>query len=104
MARANAAELFGRQELQTLLEHLRATVPSVVKDVGSEVLPLVAAHRAVALLLRERAWPRDPIAVFEAMLDASAHAREPRELAEAARRTHRPAAASPRRRTRCSSR
>jgi flagellar biosynthesis protein FlhA len=86
IVRANAAELFGRQEFQTLLEHLRATVPTVVKDVGSDVLPIVTAHRAFALLLRERAWPRDPIAVFEAMLDAAPHAREPRELAEAVRR------------------
>jgi len=84
--RANAAELFGRQELQTLVEHLRATVPSIVKDVGSDVLPIVTAHRAFALLLRERAWPRDPVAVFEAMLDAAPHAREPRDIAEAARR------------------
>jgi flagellar biosynthesis protein FlhA len=84
--RANASELFGRQELQTLVEHLRATVPSIVKDVGSDVLPIVTAHRAFTLLLRERAWPRDPVAVFEAMLDAAPHAREPREIAEAARR------------------
>jgi flagellar biosynthesis protein FlhA len=84
--RANAAELFGRQELQTLVEHLRASVPSIVKDVGSETLPIVTAHRAFTLLLRERAWPRDPVAVFEAMLDAAPHAREPRDIAEAARR------------------
>src|SRR6202022_3465848 len=36
LARAHAAELFGRQEFQTLVEHLRGSVPSVVKDVGSE--------------------------------------------------------------------
>ena len=41
-------------------------------------------HRAFALLLREGAWPRDPIAVLEAMLEAGTH--DPRELAEAARR------------------
>jgi flagellar biosynthesis protein FlhA len=86
IVRGNAAELFGRQEFQTLIEHLRSTVPSIVKDVGTDVLPVVAAHRALALLLRERAWPRDPIAVFEAMLDAAPHARDPRELAEAVRR------------------
>jgi flagellar biosynthesis protein FlhA len=86
IVRANAAELFGRQEFQTLLEHLRATVPSIVKDVGTDLLPVVTAHRAVTLLLRERAWPRDPIAAFEAMLDAAPHHREPRELAEACRR------------------
>jgi len=87
VVRANASELFGRQELQTLVEHLRATVPSIVRDVGTDALPIVTAHRAFALLLRERAWPRDPVAVFEAMLDAAPHAREPRDIAEAARRT-----------------
>jgi flagellar biosynthesis protein FlhA len=86
IVRANAAELFGRQEFQTLLEHLRATVPSIVRDVGTDLLPVVTAHRAVTFLLRERAWPRDPVAVFEAMVDAAPHAREPRDLAEAVRR------------------
>jgi flagellar biosynthesis component FlhA len=38
----------------------------------------------MTLLLREAAWPRDPVAVFEAMLEAGTH--DPRELAEAARR------------------
>jgi flagellar biosynthesis protein FlhA len=86
VVRANASELFGRQELQTLVEHLRATVPAIVKDVGTDALPIVTAHRAFTLLLRERAWPRDPVAVFEAMLDAAPHARDAREIAEAARR------------------
>jgi flagellar biosynthesis protein FlhA len=86
IVRANASELFGRQELQTLVEHLRATVPSIVKDVGTDALPIVTAHRAFTLLMRERAWPRDPVAVFEAMLDAAPHARDARDIAEAARR------------------
>ncbi|MDQ6925916.1 MAG: FHIPEP family type III secretion protein, partial [Candidatus Eremiobacteraeota bacterium] len=86
VARTHAAELFGRQEFQTLIEHLRGLVPSVVKDVGGDGLPLAVAHRAFVHLLRERAWPRDPIAVFEALVDAAATSREPRELAEAARR------------------
>jgi flagellar biosynthesis protein FlhA len=86
IARTHAAELFGRQEFQTLVEHLRASVPSVVKDVGTELLPVAAAHRAFVHLLRERAWPRDPIAVFETLVDAAAATRDPRELAEAGRR------------------
>jgi flagellar biosynthesis protein FlhA len=84
-ARTHAAELFGRQEFATLVEHLRASVPSVVKDVG-DVLPAGAAHRAFVHLLRERAWPRDPVTVFEALIDAAAVTRDPRDLAEAARR------------------
>ncbi|MBV8579728.1 MAG: FHIPEP family type III secretion protein [Candidatus Eremiobacteraeota bacterium] len=86
VARAHAAELFGRQEFQTLVEHLRASVPSVVKDIGGDMLPAGAAHRALVHLLRERVWPRDPVAVFEALVDAAALTRDPRELAEAVRR------------------
>ncbi len=83
-ARRFASELVGRQELQTLLEHLRTTHPAAVKDIGGEALPLGTVHRAVGMLLAESAWPRDPLAVFEAMLESGE--REPRELAEAARR------------------
>ncbi|MGD1067362.1 MAG: FHIPEP family type III secretion protein, partial [Vulcanimicrobiaceae bacterium] len=86
IVRAHAAELVGRQEFQTLLEHLRASVPTLVKDVGSELLPIGVAHRAFCHLLRERTWPRDPIAVFEAFVDAAPAVRDPREIAEAARR------------------
>ncbi len=84
IARTHAAELVGRQELQTLLEHLRSTVPALIKEVGGDALPFGALHRAIGLLLREGAWPRDPIAVLESMLEAGT--RDPRDLAEAARR------------------
>lgn len=86
IARTHAEALFGRQELQTLLEHLKATVPTVIKEIGTEALPFAAVHRAFALLLRERAWPRDPVAVLESMIECAATSREPRELAEAARK------------------
>jgi flagellar biosynthesis protein FlhA len=84
LARTHAVELVGRQEFQTLLEHLRSSVPALVKEIGGDGLPFSAVHRAFSLLLREGAWPRDPVAVLEAMLDARTH--DPRELAEAARR------------------
>ena len=87
IVRCNASELFGRQEFHTLVEHLRASVPSLVKDVGGDLLPVATAHRVFVQLLRERAWPRDPIAVFEAMLDIAPATRDARELTEAARRT-----------------
>ncbi len=86
VTRAQASLLLGRQELQTLLEHLRVTVPTVVKEIGTEVLPLSTVQKAFALLLRERVWPRDPVAVLEAMIDALPAGRDPRDLAEAARR------------------
>ncbi|MBV8150182.1 MAG: FHIPEP family type III secretion protein [Candidatus Eremiobacteraeota bacterium] len=85
VARAHAAALLGRQEFATLLEHLRALAPALLKEVGEQALPVALAHRAFLLLLRERMWPRDPLLALEAMVDA-AHTRDPRELAEAARR------------------
>ena len=84
VVRTYAAELVGRQELHSLLEHLRAVVPALVKEVGGEGLAFGALHRAYTLLLRESAWPRDPVAVLEAMLEAKTQ--DPGELAEAARR------------------
>jgi len=87
MVRTYAPELLGRQEFHTLIEHLRASVPSLMKDVGGDLLPIATAHRVFGALLREHAWPRDPIAVFEAVLDAAPATRDPRDLVEAARRT-----------------
>ena len=86
IARRHASELLGRQELHTLLEHLRASVPSLVKEVGSDALPFATVHRVFELLLRERVWPRDTVALLETLVDASATTRDVRELLEAARR------------------
>jgi flagellar biosynthesis protein FlhA len=86
IARSHAVELLGRQELHTLLEHLRASVPSLVKEVGTDALPYATVHRVFESLLRERAWPRDIVATIEALVDASTVTRDPRELAEAVRR------------------
>ena len=90
VVRMHAAELFGRQELQTLLDYLRASVPALIKDV-TEALPIVALHRVFGMLLRERVWPRDVIATLEAILEGAQTTRDPRELYETVRRTIVPA-------------
>lgn len=86
IAREHADALLGRQELQTMLEHLRSTVPTVVKDIGSDLLPLPLVQKTFKLLLKERVWPRDPVCVLEAMIDAAPSARDARDLAEGVRR------------------
>lgn len=91
LVRRHAGELLGRQEFHTLIEHMRASVPSVVKDIGGDLLPIATAHRVFTQLLRERAWPRDPIAIFETLLDAALTSRDARELTEAVRRVVVPA-------------
>jgi flagellar biosynthesis protein FlhA len=86
IARMHAADLLGRQELHTLVEHLRTSVPSLVKELGTDALPFATVHRVFESLLAEGAWPRDAIATLEALVDASAVTRDPRELTEAVRR------------------
>jgi len=86
VARSHASALLGRQELHTLVEHLRASVPSLVKEIGNDGVPLATVHRVFEALLRERVWPRDPVGTLEALIDAAASTRDPRELTEAVRR------------------
>ncbi len=85
-ARSHAAELVGRQEIQTLVEHLRAGAPALAKEIGADGVPVSVVQRVYEALLRERVWPRDPIAVLEAIVDAWSQSRDPRDLTEAARR------------------
>ena len=91
VARTHAPSLFGRQEFTTLLEHLRASVPSLIKEVAADALPVAVAHKAFLALLRERIWPRDPVATLEALIDAAQTTHDPRELAETVRKTLVPA-------------
>ncbi len=86
IVRGEAAELVGRQEIQTICEHLRASVPTLVKEIGTESLPLSTVQRVFERLLRERIWPRDIVATFEVLIDAATVERNPSALVEAVRR------------------
>ncbi len=86
ITRTRAAAIFGRQEMQTLIEHLKTRVPALVKEIGTDALPLATLHKTLVSLLKERVWPRDPVFAIETIVDASATTRDPRELAETARK------------------
>ena len=83
IVRANAAELFGRQEFQTLIDHLRNAVPTLVKEIAPDALAPGSVHRAWQQLLRERIWPRDPVLALDAMVGSGRH--DARDLCAAAR-------------------
>ncbi|TAM62492.1 flagellar type III secretion system protein FlhA [bacterium] len=85
-AREHAAALFGRQEFATLLEHLRAAVPALIKEVGGEPLPQPLAHRVFTRLLSEGIWPRDPVAILEELVECARASQDLEALLERARR------------------
>jgi flagellar biosynthesis protein FlhA len=84
-ARAHAARLVGRQELQTMVEHLHSTVPSLMKEIGGDRVPLPLVLRVFQALLRERVWPRDAVTTFEALLDAASETNDEGLLLERVR-------------------
>ena len=85
-AREHAAALMGRQAFATLLEHLRGNVPALVREVGTELLPLPLAHNVFTRLLAESVWPRDPVAILEELVDGARVSCELEFLVERARR------------------
>jgi flagellar biosynthesis component FlhA len=55
------------------------------------LLPAATVQHVFCALLAERVWPRDPVAVLEALVAAVPGRREPRELIETVRRAILPA-------------
>ncbi len=43
---------------------------------ATDGVPLATVHRVFEALLRERVWPRDPVATLEALIDAAAQTRD----------------------------
>jgi len=85
-ARSHAAALLGRQEVQTLVDHVRATHPAVVKGVIPELASLGLVQRVLAHLLRESVSIRDLVAIFETIADEIETTKDAGAIGEAARR------------------
>jgi flagellar biosynthesis protein FlhA len=69
LIRQNAAELIGRQELQTLLDAFKQSAPKVVEDLIPNLLPLGSVLKVIKNLLREGVSVRDLRSILEALAD-----------------------------------
>ena len=69
LIRLHAAELLGRQDVQRLIDNLRAEQPAVVDAVLPDVLSLADVHRVLQALLEERVSIRDLATVLETLAD-----------------------------------
>ena len=67
--KANADELLGRQEVQTLLDNLAKSYPKVVEELVPKVVSVGTIHRVLQRLLRERIPIRDLLTVLETLAD-----------------------------------
>lgn len=82
LVRAHAQELMGRQELQQLLDALKATAPKVIEDVIPNLLPMGAVLKVLKNLLREGVSIRDLKTILEALAEAAPTQKDPQLLTE----------------------
>ena len=78
-------ELFGRQELQTLLDNFKEQYPKVVEDLVPNLVTPGLLLRVMQNLLREQVPIRDLRTILEAMLEVAPGSKDPITLTEAVR-------------------
>jgi flagellar biosynthesis protein FlhA len=65
----NAAEILGRQDVQTLVDSVRGNYPAVVEELIPNLITLGELQKVLANLLRERVSIRNLVTVFETLAD-----------------------------------
>lgn len=78
-------ELFGRQELQTLLDNFKELYPKIVEDLVPNLVTPALLLKVMQNLLREQVPIRDLRSIMEAMLEIAHTTKDPISLTEAAR-------------------
>jgi flagellar biosynthesis protein FlhA len=76
----HAAELLGRQEVQSLLDHLAKEAPKLVEDLVPKMLPLGTLQKVLQNLLMEGVHIRDMRTIIETLAEHAARIQEPAEL------------------------
>ncbi len=85
IVRKHAYEIIGRQDVKTLLDHIRQTHPVVVQELVPDLLSLGEVQRVLANLLRERVSIRDLPTILEALADKARTSRDVEVLTESVR-------------------
>jgi flagellar biosynthesis protein FlhA len=78
-------ELFGRQELQTLLDNFKEQYPKLVEDLVPNLVSPALMLKVMQNLLREQVPIRDLRSILEALLEVAGTTKDPISLTEAAR-------------------
>lgn len=82
---AHADELVTREDVQTLMTHLKETAPTVVDELVPNILTYGEVQKVLHLLLRERISIRNLETILEVLCDYGPRTKDPEILAEYAR-------------------
>ena len=85
VARANADQILGRAELQSLLDVFSKTTPKLADDLVPNLLSFGEVLKVMRNLLRESVSIRDLRTLLEALLEAAPSTRDPEQLTELVR-------------------
>jgi flagellar biosynthesis protein FlhA len=85
VVRSQAKELLGRQDVQGLIDQVKATHPAVVEGLIPNVLPLGVVHKVLQHLLAEAVSIRDLTTILETLADYGHATKDPVALTEYAR-------------------
>jgi flagellar biosynthesis protein FlhA len=85
VVQANAAELLGREEVQSLLDHLAKESPKLVEDLVPKVVPVGVLHKVLQSLLLEGVHIRDMRTILETLAEYVVRTQDPDELTAAVR-------------------
>jgi flagellar biosynthesis protein FlhA len=80
--KSHAAEIIGRQEVQTLIDSVKQTNPAVVEELVPNLLSLGDIQKVLANLLREWVSVRDLVTILETLADYAPLTKDTEVLAE----------------------
>jgi flagellar biosynthesis protein FlhA len=83
--RSSAASILSRQDVQSLLDHVKDEHPALISEVVPDLLSLGDVQRVLQNLLRERVSVRDMVTILEAIADQARLTKDADLLAEHAR-------------------
>ena len=82
---SHAAQLLGRADVQSLVEHASRDTPKLIEEIVPKLVPLGTLQRVLQNLLAEGVHIRDLRTVIESLGDAAARTQNPDELTAAVR-------------------
>jgi flagellar biosynthesis protein FlhA len=85
IVRRYAAQLLSRDEVERLVKQLRETQPGLVEDLLPNIMTLSELQKVLQNLLREKVSIRYLSAIFEVLVDAGRHVKDPGQLTEMVR-------------------